>query len=197
MTLAFRIFLLMIAAFCAVWASRMRSEDIARWLAPRVLPEPAETPEDPLVSPLSGVPSTRTDLGWLRLNAWPERPALRAPEAAEEEPPPEEGDPAVEEDSDSADLVVEEVPEGAEVAEEAEPEDIGTREEPKPEPFQEVVYELQRGENLWKVAERFLGSGSRYREICELNQDILRGRDPAALPAGTKLRVRIPAGSPR
>lgn len=206
MTLAFRIFLLMLAAFAAVWAHRVRSEDLARWLSPRTPSEPEAGATDPLASPLSGVPRADTDLAWLRLAAWP-RPPAAPPEEAE----PDAGggglEPAAGEDPEAADVVLEseipaaeeipvreEVPLGDAVAEEA-PE--APPETPEPPAFEEFVYELRPGESLWKLAERFLGSGSRFREISDLNPDVLAGRDPGAIPAGTKLRIRRPAGSPR
>ncbi|MGQ9592095.1 MAG: LysM peptidoglycan-binding domain-containing protein [Planctomycetota bacterium] len=218
MTLAFRIFLLMLAAFAAVWVHRARSEDIARWLSPRAFSEPEAGPADPLASPLSGVPRADTDVAWLRLAAWPRAPVER-PEAAESEAGEVGLEPAAGEDPEAADIVLEseipgaeeipgadeipaplEIPGGAgfpageAVSGEAPEAPRKTREPPA---FEEVVYELRPGECLWEVAEKFLGSGPRFREICELNRDVLAGRDPGAIPAGTKLRIRRPAGSGR
>lgn len=44
---------------------------------------------------------------------------------------------------------------------------------------------VRKGDTLWRIAERELGAGSRYREIIALNRD--RIADPNDVPAGTVL----------
>ncbi|WP_067843591.1 LysM peptidoglycan-binding domain-containing protein [Amphibacillus sediminis] len=50
------------------------------------------------------------------------------------------------------------------------------------------VYKLVKGDSLWKVAQKFLGSGSRYPEIAKLNQ--IKSSDYRRLPIG--LAIKIP-----
>jgi DNA-binding SARP family transcriptional activator len=44
------------------------------------------------------------------------------------------------------------------------------------------------GDNLWSLAERFLGDGERFGEIAALNHDVL-GDNPGMLPIGVKLML--------
>lgn len=44
--------------------------------------------------------------------------------------------------------------------------DTPPRQNPKPEP---KIYALVKGDSLWKLAQRFLGNGNRFREIANLN----------------------------
>ena len=48
------------------------------------------------------------------------------------------------------------------------------------------IYEVQAGDSLWSIAKVQLGTGMRYREICELNQlgdnHILRVGQKLGLP---------------
>jgi nucleoid-associated protein YgaU len=46
---------------------------------------------------------------------------------------------------------------------------------------------VRRGETLWSIAGLLLGSGSRWREIYDLNRD--RVSDPTRLSEGTVLRL--------
>jgi len=50
-------------------------------------------------------------------------------------------------------------------------------------------YVVQPGDNLWKIADRFLADGSRYYEIVELNSDVIA--DAEDIPVG--LRLRLPS----
>ncbi len=52
-----------------------------------------------------------------------------------------------------------------------------------------VEYVVKPGDSLWQIAERFLGDGSRYYEIVELNSDVIA--DAEDIPAG--LRLRLPS----
>lgn len=56
-----------------------------------------------------------------------------------------------------------------------------------------VEHVVERGETLWSLAERYLGAGSRYTELADLNQDLL-GPDPGFLTVGQILQV--PAATP-
>ena len=47
-----------------------------------------------------------------------------------------------------------------------------------------VVYKVAPGDSLWSIAEKYLGSGSRYSEIKELN-----GLIYDAISAGQKLKI--------
>ncbi len=49
------------------------------------------------------------------------------------------------------------------------------------------TYRVQANDNLWKIAERELGDGTRWRELLELNEDVLD--DPTRLPVGRQIRV--------
>ena len=79
---------------------------------------------------------------------------------------------------------------------EAVPEVVENEPAPAPSPeleaYEEVTHVLESGESLWSVAARYLGSGMRYKEICELNRDVIPdGGD--VVPVGTPLRIRIAA----
>jgi nucleoid-associated protein YgaU len=58
-----------------------------------------------------------------------------------------------------------------------------------------VNYTVKRGDSLWKIAERLLGDGARYKEIVELNQEVLNGR-PDFIVSGAVLKVPH-EGAPR
>jgi nucleoid-associated protein YgaU len=49
-------------------------------------------------------------------------------------------------------------------------------------------YTIRKGDTLWGIAERQLGSGRRYREILDLNPSIL---DVSTIQVGT--RIQLPA----
>ena len=51
-------------------------------------------------------------------------------------------------------------------------------------------YEIQRGDILSKLAARFMGTGNRWKELYELNKDVID--DPDKLKEGTV--IRVPAG---
>jgi nucleoid-associated protein YgaU len=50
-------------------------------------------------------------------------------------------------------------------------------------------YVVQSGDSLWQIAEKFLGDGSRYHEIVELNDDILA--DVEEIPVGMRLKLPL------
>lgn len=51
----------------------------------------------------------------------------------------------------------------------------------------ENVYEVQKGDCLWKIAERFLGDGARYTDIVAWNRELIR--DPDLIYPGMELRI--------
>ena len=55
-------------------------------------------------------------------------------------------------------------------------------------PF-ERTHTVVRGDNLWNLARKFLGSGPRYREIFELNRDQIR--NPNLIFPGQVLRLPV------
>lgn len=52
-----------------------------------------------------------------------------------------------------------------------------------------ITHEVKRGEFLWSLSERYLGDGSRWREIARANP----GVDPDELRVGQHLRIPVPA----
>jgi nucleoid-associated protein YgaU len=52
---------------------------------------------------------------------------------------------------------------------------------------QPKVYSLIKGDNLWKLAKRFLGSGTRYPEIQKLNG--IKDSQLRRLPIGLKVKI--------
>jgi LysM repeat protein len=54
------------------------------------------------------------------------------------------------------------------------------------------AYMVQRGESLWKIAERTLGDRNRWREIFELNKDAMYNNPNLAFPGSTLV---LPAGA--
>ena len=64
----------------------------------------------------------------------------------------------------------------------------------KPEPATER-YTVKRGDSLWKIAEERLGDGTRYVELVDLNEPVLRGRPDFLLP-GTVLKVPLAEAAP-
>ena len=57
-----------------------------------------------------------------------------------------------------------------------------------PEPAAEPVFHtVKKGDTLWKISERTLGSGARYKEIFEANRPMLK--DPDKIYPGQVLRI--------
>ena len=50
-----------------------------------------------------------------------------------------------------------------------------------------VFYTVKKGDNLWKIAEKYLGSGARNKEIFEANRPMLS--DPDKIYPGQVLRI--------
>ena len=61
---------------------------------------------------------------------------------------------------------------------------------PAPKPVDNTVtYTVKPGDTLWGIAERFLGKGSRWREIYYANQAII-GANPNIIYPGQKLTIK-------
>jgi phage tail protein X len=58
---------------------------------------------------------------------------------------------------------------------------------PEPVPAGFTLYTVKENESLWKIASEQLGSGARYTEIRDLNQDVLKGSD--AVRVGMRLKL--------
>ena len=50
-------------------------------------------------------------------------------------------------------------------------------------------YEIQKGDTLWAIAGKFLGSGSRYPEIVEANLEVIKDADK--IYPGQKIRIPL------
>jgi nucleoid-associated protein YgaU len=50
-----------------------------------------------------------------------------------------------------------------------------------------VLHEVKKGDNLWKIAEKHYGNGSKYTEIFEANKPMLS--DPDLIYPGQMLRI--------
>jgi nucleoid-associated protein YgaU len=58
-----------------------------------------------------------------------------------------------------------------------------------PKPKQSPEYVVREGDSLWQIAAEHLGNGSRYKEIGELNADILKDEDNLVVG----MRLKLPA----
>ncbi len=56
-----------------------------------------------------------------------------------------------------------------------------------PDAADAVFHEVQKGENLWKIAEKHLGNGADYMKIFEANKPMLK--DPDLIYPGQTLRI--------
>jgi hypothetical protein len=52
---------------------------------------------------------------------------------------------------------------------------------------EEIYYLIEKGDTLWKIAAKFLGSGNRYPEIFEANREVIL--DPDKIFPGQKIRI--------
>ena len=52
---------------------------------------------------------------------------------------------------------------------------------------EETYYVIEKGDTLWKIAAKFLGSGNRYPEILEANREVIL--DPDKIFPGQKIRI--------
>lgn len=58
---------------------------------------------------------------------------------------------------------------------------------------EENLYEVQAGDCLWKIAERFLGDGARYTDLAAWNEEQIQ--DPNLIYPGMVLRIMTTAGN--
>jgi nucleoid-associated protein YgaU len=57
-----------------------------------------------------------------------------------------------------------------------------------PEQTSEVqYYEIAKGDNLWKIAEKFYGNGAEHNKIFEANREVIK--DPDLIFPGQKIRI--------
>jgi len=61
-----------------------------------------------------------------------------------------------------------------------------TRPQTKPQP---KIHVLKKGETLWGLAKRYLGSGTRWREIANLNG--IKDSQVRRLPIGLKVKIPV------
>ncbi|PJE69431.1 MAG: hypothetical protein COU98_02060 [Candidatus Staskawiczbacteria bacterium CG10_big_fil_rev_8_21_14_0_10_38_10] len=64
--------------------------------------------------------------------------------------------------------------------------DSGAPEEPNP-----IVYIVKYGDTLWKISQKFLGSGERWREIKTEEGEILTEDTAEILPVGQRLIIPV------
>ncbi len=60
-------------------------------------------------------------------------------------------------------------------------------EEEEPQPLDDIYYEVQKGDTLWKIAEIYYKDGSRYKEIFEANREVIK--DPDLIYPGQLIRI--------
>ncbi|MRJ02565.1 MAG: peptidoglycan-binding protein LysM [Epsilonproteobacteria bacterium] len=49
------------------------------------------------------------------------------------------------------------------------------------------IYEIQKGDTLWAIAERFYGDGNKWKKIFEDNREVIK--DPDLIYPGQKIRI--------
>jgi len=54
-------------------------------------------------------------------------------------------------------------------------------------PLNDLYYEIQKGDTLWRVAEIYYKDGSRYKEIFEANREVIK--DPDKIYPGQMIRI--------
>jgi hypothetical protein len=221
MSTGFRIFLLTLFAFGAIYAYRFREPQLEHWLGVR--PAAALPDErDGLVSPVDRV--LEHDVSLARLVGEPlPRPArprrrqadvhadpANAGSFAEGLPPEERLSAADLAESDegswndsTADATtdVAKPPDDAEPPEPPDVENGGDGAGPRialddtraPVGYTQLSYKVESGDNLWKIATKTLGSGARFGEIREMNPEVFRGKSTDALATGTVLKILVPA----
>jgi hypothetical protein len=208
MSTGFRIFLLILVSFGAIYAYRFRSREIDHWLRGQSPDARGPEADDGLVSPVERV--LEPDVSLARLVG---SPLFRAARPLKPDGPQRRLSRDL--DSFAADLPEESRSEAADLAAFGEAPEPAAGEEsladpavpppaPAPAPdaaettrpplesYTEITYKVEAGDNLWRIAAKYLGSGSRFGEIREMNPDVFRGKSTGALAAGTILKIRIP-----
>lgn len=56
-----------------------------------------------------------------------------------------------------------------------------------PQEIEDLFYEIQKGDTLWRVAEIYYQDGSRYKEIFEANREVIK--DPDKIYPGQMIRI--------
>jgi len=49
------------------------------------------------------------------------------------------------------------------------------------------IYEVQKGDSLWKIAQKFYGDGNKWKKIYEDNKEVIK--DPDLIYPGQKIRI--------
>ena len=57
----------------------------------------------------------------------------------------------------------------------------------EPSVIDDIFYEIQKGDTLWRVAEIYYKDGSRYTEIFEANREVIK--DPDKIYPGQMIRI--------
>ena len=66
--------------------------------------------------------------------------------------------------------------------------DVSNLEAPEEESEVKVEYYIiQKGDTLWKIAEKFYGNGAKYTKIVEDNKEVIK--DPDKIFPGQKIRI--------
>lgn len=56
-----------------------------------------------------------------------------------------------------------------------------------PQEIDDLFYEVQKGDTLWRIAEIYYKDGSRYKEIFEANREVIK--DPDKIYPGQMIRI--------
>ncbi len=208
MSVGFRLFLLILLGFAAVWIYRFRAPELHLLLNPArpvlaghtAAPLPADRAWGRLEPPVRTGWEGLNSADW-NLESWaPERLEAGATPWSETGMQEEASGYEIGPDSELVPGAFEESEDGSiEVAHEdglpaGDPTEgaggAGGVDEPRVEPASgtvEVEYVVQTGDNLWIVAAKFLGGGQRYEEIKKINAL----SSDTVLP-GTRLRLHVP-----
>ncbi len=59
--------------------------------------------------------------------------------------------------------------------------------QPEPQAKQPVFYAVQKGDSLWKIAQKHYGDGNKWQALFEANREVIR--DPDLIYPGQQVRV--------